>query len=208
MSAGSPRNDDPPVLFIHIAKTAGGTLRQLAARSVGRAASYPDTSVDPEGSYRNSERLVELPAERLRSLRLISGHFPFSVAGLLPIETRTALPSLGRNRISIRWRSSGSSVISTGWSPWYATDSAETRRPRTTTYRENTRCPHRSEQSSRRPTSWTSTFASTRSPRDLDRRRPAATGGDRRQYCTRPRVAVPWWYLRERLSRPCETTST
>ncbi len=89
MSAGSLRDDDPPVLFIHIAKTAGGTLRQLAARSVGRAASYPDRSVDPEGSYRNSERLVDLPAERLRSLRLISGHFPFSVAGLLPIETRT-----------------------------------------------------------------------------------------------------------------------
>ena len=106
MTAEEP---SPRFFYAHVMKTGGSTLRQHAWRGFAADAVYPDESVegcldDTQSTFanlaeanRNIAYLVGLPIERLRAIRVFTGHFPVMVAELLaarldePLVTMTML---------------------------------------------------------------------------------------------------------------------
>jgi len=78
-----PRVDERVLLFMHIAKTGGTSVRRLLAsayRDEERAFVYD--RADLRGAM-SREELAELPEDARARLRLVMGHFPFGIHGAL-----------------------------------------------------------------------------------------------------------------------------
>ena len=81
--------------FVHVMKTGGSTVRAHVAENFPDCARYPDPTIegtlDPSQSRllnlseagRNIRYVTSLPDERLRSIRVFCGHFPFVVSRML-----------------------------------------------------------------------------------------------------------------------------
>jgi hypothetical protein len=72
--------DDRRLVFIHVPKTGGTTLRRIIERQFGRRAVWvigPQTAQD-------IDRLINLPRRKLDTIRAIVGHHPFGLHDLLP----------------------------------------------------------------------------------------------------------------------------
>jgi Galactose-3-O-sulfotransferase len=76
-----PRRNDLPVIFLHIGKTAGSTLRTILSRHYTRQETF---RVYPTVYYDNLETLTSLPASRRGEIRLLMGHVPFGIHEHLP----------------------------------------------------------------------------------------------------------------------------
>jgi hypothetical protein len=89
----APVSDDPDrtFFFLHVMKTAGGTLRQQIFANFDREQVYPWERLDPDMVRANSnlEYLTSLPPERRSRLRAFTGHFPFVAVELLGGELTT-----------------------------------------------------------------------------------------------------------------------
>jgi len=73
-----------PLAFLHIPKTAGGTLNVVLSRHYAAEEIFRFTS---EPSYRHHiDRLRGLGQSRLKDYRIIFGHFSFKIAEFLPPE--------------------------------------------------------------------------------------------------------------------------
>lgn len=75
-----------PLLFVHVMKTGGSTLRWRLRASVRGGEFYPDPRLDGDMLEANFEprRLLDLPDERRRRLKVITGHFPLYVREWFP----------------------------------------------------------------------------------------------------------------------------
>jgi hypothetical protein len=77
--------------FLHVMKTAGGTLRRQILANFDRDEVYPLKGLDPDmrrANYR-LDYLLSLPAERRSRIRVFTGHFPFVAVELLGMELTT-----------------------------------------------------------------------------------------------------------------------
>jgi Sulfotransferase family len=75
---------DQRFLFIHIMKTAGGTLRQQIRANFEREQIYPSERVDNMLAANTSlQYLTRLSAGRRAQVRVFTGHFPFMALDLL-----------------------------------------------------------------------------------------------------------------------------
>jgi len=76
---------DQRFFFIHVMKTAGGTLRQQILANFRREEVYPWDRVDVDLLTANTslEYLTRLPASRRAGIRVFTGHFPFAAVQLL-----------------------------------------------------------------------------------------------------------------------------
>ncbi|MCC5952598.1 MAG: hypothetical protein JJU45_10940 [Acidimicrobiia bacterium] len=71
---------DRPLLFVHVMKTAGGTLREHLRRTRPHEELYPTPKVDaPYKANVKVGLLRDLPEERRRHIRFYAGHFPLMV---------------------------------------------------------------------------------------------------------------------------------
>ena len=81
--------------FVHVMKTAGGTLRRHIFENFERSQVYPYGEFDPDLYLANFELgyLTSLPDDRLEQIRVFTGHFPFVAVELLglPLTTLTIL---------------------------------------------------------------------------------------------------------------------
>jgi hypothetical protein len=77
--------------FVHLMKTAGGTLLQQILANFAREEVYPAAGIDPDLRTANYslDYLTGLPAERLRQVRVFTGHFPFVAVELLGMDLTT-----------------------------------------------------------------------------------------------------------------------
>jgi hypothetical protein len=75
-----PRPEAPRLLFLHIPKTAGSTLRRIIERRYGRRAVF---SVG-EATGADIDRLAGMTPQQLERIRAVVGHFPFGLHALLP----------------------------------------------------------------------------------------------------------------------------
>jgi hypothetical protein len=77
--------------FIHVMKTAGGTLRQQILANFEPDQVYPLKRLDPDMFVANSDLayLASLPAERRQRIRVFTGHFPFVAVDLLGMDLTT-----------------------------------------------------------------------------------------------------------------------
>lgn len=86
------RDGNAPVLFIHVPKTAGTSMRQMLQISLGERAVYPsdrDIARRGSGGYPSrAELLRTLPS--VRPYRVLIGHFVAGFAHDLPVRHRTA----------------------------------------------------------------------------------------------------------------------
>lgn len=82
----------PRILFIHVPKTAGTSMRQMLQVSLGERAVYPsnrDIARRADGCYpSHAEILRALPS--VRPYRVLIGHFVAGLARDLPVRHRTA----------------------------------------------------------------------------------------------------------------------
>ena len=76
---------DSRFFFIHIMKTAGGTLRQHIRANFDSGEVYPCDRLDSDMLTANTslEYLTGLPAPRRAGIRVFTGHFPFVAVQLL-----------------------------------------------------------------------------------------------------------------------------
>lgn len=76
------RQGEPParLLFLHLPKTAGSTLRRIIDKHYGRGAVF----TIGERTKADIDRLLSLPRRELDRIRAIVGHFPFGLHALLP----------------------------------------------------------------------------------------------------------------------------
>jgi hypothetical protein len=85
--------DTPPqhFFFLHIMKTGGATFRQHVYANFPPGSVYPYRQLDPDMHLANYDvdYLLGLPEERLAGTRAFTGHFPYVVTELLPVETYT-----------------------------------------------------------------------------------------------------------------------
>ena len=82
---------DRKFFYVHVMKTAGGTLRQHIRANFEPAEVYPLKRLDPDmhaANYR-IDYLTALPAERRKRIRVFTGHFPFVAVELLGIRAIT-----------------------------------------------------------------------------------------------------------------------
>lgn len=80
--AGGPRTPGRPIVFAHVPKTAGATLRKLLIAVYGEQAVY---WVLPGQSERSLKELANMPMSRRRELKVVTGHLPFGLIDhLLP----------------------------------------------------------------------------------------------------------------------------
>lgn len=82
----------PRLFFVHIQKTAGGTLRRNIRANLGPGEVYPEGGAfdkDPLDAYWTIPRLVSIPEERRRLIRAYIGHFPYVASELLGIDLVT-----------------------------------------------------------------------------------------------------------------------
>lgn len=86
------RSGQPPILFVHVPKTAGTSLRRMFQASLGRRAVYPsdaDLRRRPRRDYPSTaEILLGLP--RARPYRVLIGHFVGGIVRGLPVPHRVA----------------------------------------------------------------------------------------------------------------------
>jgi len=88
----------PPVLFIHVMKTGGTTVMRNLRETYGLDEIYPYRALDiryDEGRldiehHLSVPYLLALPEERLRDIRVFTGHFPYVVREMLGLELRAA----------------------------------------------------------------------------------------------------------------------
>ncbi|MCC5951214.1 MAG: hypothetical protein JJU45_03875 [Acidimicrobiia bacterium] len=77
---------DRPIFFVHIQKTAGGTLRSFTRAQLALGEVYPEGAdgIDPDAgqAYLSLARLLTLPQERRDTVRAYIGHFPYVAAEL------------------------------------------------------------------------------------------------------------------------------
>jgi hypothetical protein len=76
---------DQRFFFIHVMKTAGGTLRRHILANFEREQVYPWELIDADMLVANTslEYLTGLPASRRAQIRVFTGHFPFMAGELL-----------------------------------------------------------------------------------------------------------------------------
>ena len=82
---------DRKFFFIHVMKTAGGTLRRQILANFERDEVYPYKKLDPDvldANYR-IDYLTSLPADRRERIRVFTGHFPYVAVELLGVELTT-----------------------------------------------------------------------------------------------------------------------
>ena len=82
---------DQKFFFLHVMKTAGGTLRRQILANFARDEVYPYKKLDPDvmdANYR-IDYLTGLPRERYERIRAFTGHFPFVAVELLEMELTT-----------------------------------------------------------------------------------------------------------------------
>jgi len=82
---------DRKYFFVHVMKTAGGTLRRQILANFDREEVYPYRKFDPDmrdANYR-IDYLTSLPPERRDRVRVFTGHFPYVAVELLGIELTT-----------------------------------------------------------------------------------------------------------------------
>ena len=83
---------EPPILFVHVPKTAGTSMREMLQISLGKQAVYPnnrDIARRADGLYpTQAEILRSFPT--LRPYRVLIGHFVAGLAHALPVRHRTA----------------------------------------------------------------------------------------------------------------------
>lgn len=79
------------VFFVHIQKTAGGTLRRFIRDRLEPGAVYPDGGFDeqPLASYWEIDRLRAVTPERARQIRAYIGHFPYIASQLVSPQPTT-----------------------------------------------------------------------------------------------------------------------
>jgi hypothetical protein len=86
-------NDQQPRLFfVHIQKTAGGTLRRNIAENLQPGELYPaggTFDADPLDAYWSIPRLRSLPPERKAQIRAYVGHFPYIASQLVGSDVVT-----------------------------------------------------------------------------------------------------------------------
>jgi hypothetical protein len=84
---------DPPFFFLHVMKTGGTAFVFNLLQNFGPGEVYPsDTDKAQPGDllpYVSIGRLLAVPPERRRAIRIYTGHFPFVACELLGIELRT-----------------------------------------------------------------------------------------------------------------------
>lgn len=86
------RLEGPPILVIHIMKTAGTSLRRMLQQELGHAAIYPsdrDLAKLPDGWYRSGRDILE-NYHTLPPHQVLIGHFTREIADRMPIPYRTA----------------------------------------------------------------------------------------------------------------------
>jgi len=86
------RLEGPPILVIHIMKTAGTSLRKMLQEELGHRAVYPsdrDLAKLPHGWYRSGRNILR-DFHALPRHRVLIGHFAAEIADRLPIRYRTA----------------------------------------------------------------------------------------------------------------------
>jgi len=83
--------DDRRIFFIHVMKTAGGTLLQQIIVNYERDEIYPRPANDDDILRANYDisYLLSLPLERRNRIRIFTGHFPYATVELLGIEVAT-----------------------------------------------------------------------------------------------------------------------
>jgi hypothetical protein len=90
---GAHRRDtsDQRFLFLHVMKTAGGTLRRQIEANFEREQVYPCEGVDKDMLAANTslEYLTGLSASRRARIRVFTGHFPFMAVELLGADLTT-----------------------------------------------------------------------------------------------------------------------
>jgi hypothetical protein len=82
----------PRLFFVHIQKTAGGTLRHNIRANLAPEEIYPaggPYDAEPLDAYWAIPRLVSLPKARRDQIRAYVGHFPYIASELLGIELVT-----------------------------------------------------------------------------------------------------------------------
>jgi len=81
----------PKFFFIHVMKTAGGTLRRHIRANFAQDEVYPDRDVDGDMRKANFllSRLKALPAERREKIRAYTGHFPYMAVDVIGGELTT-----------------------------------------------------------------------------------------------------------------------
>lgn len=83
---------EPRIVFLHVPKTAGTSMRQMLQTSLGQRAVYPsnrDIALRADGCYpSHAEILRELPS--VRPYRVLIGHYVAGIAHDLPVRHRTA----------------------------------------------------------------------------------------------------------------------
>jgi hypothetical protein len=87
----SPESTERRYFFIHVMKTAGGTLRRQILANFEREQVYPMRELDPDmrdANYR-LDYLTSLPPERRAAIRVYTGHFPFVAVELLRMDLTT-----------------------------------------------------------------------------------------------------------------------
>lgn len=78
----------PPIFFVHIQKTAGGTLRHFIRSNLPDGAVYPEGGFDTHAmdSYWEIDRLRAITPERRAQIQAYVGHFPAVAADLVADE--------------------------------------------------------------------------------------------------------------------------
>jgi hypothetical protein len=85
-------DETPKLFFVHIQKTAGGTLRQTIRANLQPGEIYPEGSgfdADPLDAYWTIPRLLSIAPERQAQIRGYVGHFPYIVTELLDTDLVT-----------------------------------------------------------------------------------------------------------------------
>jgi hypothetical protein len=82
---------DRKFFFVHIMKTAGGTLRRHIRANFAEDEVYPLRGLDQDLHKANMmlSYLKALPAERLERIRAFTGHFPFMATELVGADVAT-----------------------------------------------------------------------------------------------------------------------
>jgi len=89
VGTGSAMTSNPPaelIVFVHVPKTAGMTLRALFRRMYGSEAVY--TARNPEGGLADPEPLVQMPESELSRYRAVVGHLQFGIHELIDRPVR------------------------------------------------------------------------------------------------------------------------
>jgi hypothetical protein len=99
---------DVRFFFVHVMKTAGGTLRQHIQANFGPGSVYPDPRIDDDinNRYHNVDRLAALPQDRRDRISMFGGHFAFTTVERLDLDvvTLTLLRDPVERAISyLRW---------------------------------------------------------------------------------------------------------